>query len=75
MSIWFWLRRFFTVLALAFLVIASSHVLRGRPIKYAVTEGLVWGLIASALFLGTRLYWSRKGERCGLCADVPKNEE
>ena len=72
MGTWFWIRRFFTVLAISFVIIAGAHVLRGRSAKYAVSEGLVWGLITSAIFISTRLYRSGKGQHCAMCADTPE---
>jgi len=31
-----------------------------------------WGVLASALFTGTRIYRSRKGQACAVCNDTPE---
>ena len=75
MGTWFWIRLFFTVLALAFVLIAGAHLLRGRSAKYAVGEGIVWSLITASIFISTRLYRSRKGQHCAMCADTPEMQK
>ena len=68
----FWLRRFTTVFALAFLVIgASQWLLRGRTPADAALQGVIWAAIAATLFTATRIYKSRRGEACALCRDTP----
>jgi hypothetical protein len=69
----FWIRRFLSVFALAFLVIAASQLLlRGRSPGDAALQGLIWAGIAASLFTATRLYRSRRGEACALCRDTPE---
>ena len=67
----FWVRRFLVVFAGAFVLIAGAHVLRGRALDYAVTEGLLWSAVAAAVFVAVRLYHSRRGRACALCGDTP----
>lgn len=71
----FWARRYLTVFGLAFLVIASSHLVRGRSGEHAVSEGLLWALIAATVFTAGRLYQSRKGQHCAVCRDTPEPRE
>ena len=69
----FWLRRFTTVFALAFLVISASQwLLRGRTPADAALQGVIWAAIAATLFTATRIYKSRRGEHCALCRDTPE---
>ena len=75
MGTWFWIRRYFTVFTLAFVIIAGAHVLRARSANYAISEGLIWGLITAAIFISTRLYRSRKGQHCAMCADTPEMQK
>lgn len=68
----FWLRRFTTVFALAFVVIAASQwLLRGRTPADAALQGAIWAAIAASVFTATRIYKSRRGEPCALCNDTP----
>lgn len=68
----FWIRRFLLVFALAFTLIALSHLLRARGLDYALSQALIWGLISATVFTGTRLYRSRRGQHCALCKDTPE---
>ena len=56
----FWIRRFFFVWGLAFVVIAMGQVLKGRELMFAVTEGARWGLLASMVFVTARVWQSRR---------------
>ena len=67
----FWLRRFLMVFAGGFVLIAGAHLLRGRPLDYAVAEGVLWSAIAAGVFVAVRLYHSRRGRACALCGDTP----
>lgn len=68
----FWARRYLTVFGLAFVIIASSHLVRGRSGEYAAREGLLWALIAATVFTAGRFYQSRKGQHCAVCRDTPE---
>jgi hypothetical protein len=72
MGIGFWVRRFATVLALAFAVIASAQWLKGHDLAYSATQGAIWGAIAATIFTVTRVVRSRRGEHCELCRDTPE---
>ena len=71
MGIKFWIIRFATVFIGSCLIIAVAQLLKGHETSYAATQGVVWGLIASTIFIAVRLYRSRRGERCELCNDTP----
>lgn len=68
----FWIRRFCQVLGGAFVVIAGSHLLRGRGLHYALSEGAVWAIVSACVFTGARLYHSRRGQTCAICRDTPE---
>ncbi|HET8715893.1 MAG TPA: hypothetical protein VFM16_08715, partial [Holophagaceae bacterium] len=72
MGMRFWVRRFLTVFAGAFLVIGLAQMLRGHAPAYAAGQGLLWGALSAALFTATRIYRSRQGQHCALCADTPE---
>jgi hypothetical protein len=69
----FWIRRYLTVFAAAFGLIAASHLARGRPIDHAATEGLLWAFLTATVFTSARLYQSRRGQHCALCRDTPES--
>lgn len=70
----FWLRRFLTVFAGAFLIIGAAQALKGHTRRYATSQGVLWGGISASLFTATRLYRSRKGQACALCQDTPQTD-
>lgn len=72
MSAAFWLRRFLTVFALAFLVIATAQLLKGHTLVYAGTQAALWSLIATSVFTISRIYQSRRKQHCALCRDTPE---
>ncbi len=71
----FWMRRFLVVLAVAFVVIAASHLVRGRGVEYAVTQGAVWSVISAVIFTVARYFQARRGQHCALCRDTPEMQQ
>ncbi len=70
MSTSFWIRRFFTVFAGAFLVIAMAQFLRHHTISYL--ETLFWATLSATIFTVGRIYQSRRGQHCAICKDTPE---
>ena len=68
----FWIRRFLTVFAIAFVLIVGAQFLRRRTISDSVIQGLIWSTISSAIFTASRLYHARQGRHCALCRDTPE---
>jgi hypothetical protein len=71
----FWIRRFFTVLALASVVISLAQWAKGHPWQYAATQGVIWGFISAAVFTGARIFQSRRKQHCAICKDTPEMTE
>jgi len=67
----FWIKRFFTVAGIAFAVIFLAQCLKGNSLYYSLEQGLIWGIISAAIFTGSRIYHSRKGQHCAICNDIP----
>jgi hypothetical protein len=68
----FWIRRYLTVFALLFGVIAVAHLARGRPLPYALTEAVLWAAITAGVFTVARIVQSRRGQHCAICRDTPE---
>jgi len=47
----FWIRRFILVWTAAFVLIAGAQALKGHDLAYALTQGLLWATISSAVFI------------------------
>ncbi len=62
-----WLRWLLAAFSVAFPVILVSHVLRDRPLHYAVSEALIWGGISAWIYMVGRIYNVRRGRQCALC--------
>lgn len=70
----FWIKRFITVAVVAIALLTAVELIKGHELGQAVSFGAVWGVLASALFIATRLYRSRKGEHCAICNDIPESK-
>jgi hypothetical protein len=75
MGTMFWIRRYVLVLVIAFVVIAGAQLLRGRTFDSSILEGLIWSVVSASIFVGARLYQSRKGVYCAICNDMPVKPE
>ena len=72
MSAAFWIKRFFTVLVGAFIVIAAAQLLKGYGVKYSAAHGAIWGFVSAAVFTAARYWQSRRGQHCAICKDTPE---
>ena len=70
----FWVKRFVIVAFVAITVLTTVELLKGHGFVQAIYFGLGWGVLASALFTGTRIYRSRKGQHCAICNDIPEQK-
>lgn len=68
----FWIKRFFTVLVGAFVIIGAAQMLKGHDLSYSVTQAAIWGAITAIVFTLGRLYQSRRGQHCAICKDTPE---
>jgi hypothetical protein len=68
----FWIRRFFTVFAIAFVIIGAAQLLKGRGAAYSLTQAALWGLASSLVFTVARYFQSRAGQQCAICKDTPE---
>lgn len=68
----FWIRRFFTVFAVAFAIIGAVQLLKGRGAVYSITHAALWGLASSLVFTVARYFQSRAGQQCTICKDTPE---
>ena len=70
-----WLRWLLAAFAIAAPVIFLAHVLRDRPLNYAVSEALVWGGISAWIYVVGRIYNVRRGRHCALCERLSRDGE
>jgi hypothetical protein len=68
----FWIRRFLSVFAIAFAIIAIAQLLKGHSNRHALVQGLVWATISATIFTGSRIWQSRRSRHCALCRDTPE---
>ena len=68
----FWIRRFFTVFAIAFAIIGVAQLLKGRGAGYSITQAAVWGFASALIFTVARYFKSRAGQKCAICNDTPE---
>jgi uncharacterized membrane protein YvlD (DUF360 family) len=75
MSIGFWIKRFFTVLVAAFVVIFAAQVIKSHDFRYAGTQAVIWAVITATVFTIGRVIQSRRGQHCAICKDTPEMQE
>jgi|KBSMisStaDraftv2_1062788.scaffolds.fasta_scaffold06254_11 hypothetical protein len=68
----FWIKRFVVAAVAAFAILTLVELLKGHDLASALWFAFGWGVLASALFTGTRIYRSRKGQACAVCNDTPE---
>ena len=68
----FWIKRFFTVLVGAFVVICGAQMLKGHDLSYSVTQGVIWGPLCAIVFTLARFFQARRGQHCAICKDTPE---
>ncbi|HEY5809003.1 MAG TPA: hypothetical protein VIT67_13590 [Povalibacter sp.] len=71
----FWIKRFFTVLIIAFAVICAAQLLKGRDLADAVTQAVIWSVFSAAVFTAARIVQSRRGQHCAVCKDTPEMQQ
>lgn len=71
----FWFRRYLTVFAIAFAIIAVAQLLKGHSQHHAVEQGLIWAFVSASVFTGSRIWQSRRGRHCALCRDTPEMQD
>lgn len=71
----FWVRRFLSVFAGAFVVIAAVQLLKGRDVGNATLMALAWAAAAATVFTTSRIYQSRRGQHCAICKDTPEMQD
>jgi multisubunit Na+/H+ antiporter MnhF subunit len=71
-TIEFWIKRFFTVLVGAFVVICAARLIRGHGLETAILDGALWAAITATVFTVARYFQSRRGQHCAICRDTPE---
>ncbi len=68
-----WIKQAVIVFTVGFAILLIAALLRDRPLRRALNESIAWAAVSTAIFVGTRLYWSRQGRSCALCGDTPNS--
>lgn len=66
-----WIRRYLTVFAGCFLLLAAVAALKGHSLREATSHGFLWGAISALIFTGSQRYQAGRGRACGWCATPP----
>jgi hypothetical protein len=68
----YWIGQFLIAVITMFVLLTVVAVVRGQPFEQSWAESLIWALVSSAIFIGSRYRKARKGEDCALCDDLGK---
>ena len=72
MRIGFWIRRSLLVFSVVFVVLVAVELLKGHGLEAGAQFALLWSAIATATFIGTRIFYVSRGKNCPLCNDLPQ---
>lgn len=72
MGIGFWIGRFVTVFGICCAILFGVRMLRGYNLEDSATYAMLWGAITAVVFVGARLYQSRRKMHCAICRDTPE---
>ena len=64
----FWIRRYLTAFVVAAFVIAVAQLMKGNVFEYSITQGLVWGIVSSLVYISVLAYRLRH------IRDAPPND-
>ena len=74
MNTLFWLRRFLINFLIASGLLLVVNLAKGKALREAAGESLVWGGIAAAIFTSTGIFRARRGDPCRLCGIPPQGQ-
>jgi hypothetical protein len=61
------------VLMGVFTVLFAVYLIRGRELRWALREAVIWSAVSSTVFLISGLYYARRGRGCVLCNGLPRS--
>jgi hypothetical protein len=70
MNPYFGVKRSLIVFSAALIILFLVYVGRGRLVKDAALESLLWSFITAVIYFFTARYHARNGRFCALCGDV-----
>jgi hypothetical protein len=71
MSFKFWFIRAIKVFSGALIILFIVGQLKGHSLQDSILFALLWAFLSTSVFIGSRIYQSRKGVACALCNDIP----
>lgn len=67
----FWIIRSFKVFIGIFFLLFIVELLKQHSIENSILFAGTWSFFTTLVFIGSRIYQSRKGVECALCNDTP----
>lgn len=64
--------QFLWVCGTMIMLLAGIELAKGTTLAEALPFAVGWGLLSSAIFVGSRYYRARRGIACAACADETK---
>ena len=71
----FWVITELKVYICVLITLFIIELFKQHSIEKAIIFAATWSFITTSLFIGTRIYQSRKGLECVLCNDTPDFKE
>ncbi len=70
----FWIKRGLCLFVVILNVLFIIELLKQHSIEESIIFAITWSFLGTSVFIGTRLYYSRKGIECVLCNDIPSRK-
>jgi len=69
----FWFVRAVKVYLGVAVLLFIIRLLKDNSILESFTFAILWAFVSTVIFIGSRVYHSRKGVKCALCNDTPES--
>jgi uncharacterized membrane protein (UPF0136 family) len=66
----FWIVRALKVFGVVLVLLFVVQLLKQHSIEDSVLFAVTWSFLTTLVFIGSRLYQSRKGIECAICNDI-----
>ncbi|NQY65336.1 MAG: hypothetical protein HRT38_16770 [Alteromonadaceae bacterium] len=67
----FWIIRAIKVFVSVVILLFIVEQLKGHSLEDSILFSILWSFLSTSVFIGSRVYQSRKGIVCELCNDTP----
>jgi len=71
----FWILRAIKLFVVLLVIFFTVQLLKQNSIEDSIIFAATWSFLSTSVFIGARLFQSRRGIECALCKDTPNSNE